>query len=256
MRSLRLLLLRIFGLFGRRRPDSELTAELESHLALHTEENLRLGMSAEQARRLAHLRLGGLEQTKELYREQQGLPMLETLLQDIRYGLRMLVKNPGFTAVAITTLALGIGANSAIFTVVNSVLLSPLPYGDPERLMSVFNTAPAKGLNQFGASPPDFRTLRKQNQSFAGLCAFYQAKFSLTGADEPERLTAMVVSADYFTTLGVQPMLGRNFLPTEENWGTHQVMIVGTFQVAQLGDARGEVPSRRREDRRLADLAA
>jgi predicted permease len=226
MRSLRALLLRLAGLFGKKRPDAEVAAELESHLALHIEENIRMGMVPEEARRQAILRLGGVAQTKEIYREQQGLPILETLWQDVRYGLRMLRKNPGFTAVAIATLALGIGANSAIFTVVDSVLLRPLPYEDSGRLMSVFNSAPAKGLPDCGASPPDFRTLRRQNQTLAGLSAFYRANYNLTGADKPERLKAMVVSADYFTTLGVQPAIGRNFLPSEEKWGSHLVMIV------------------------------
>ncbi len=226
MRSLRALALRLAALFGKRRQDSELAAELESHLALHIEENLRAGMSPEEARRQAILRLGGLEQTKEIYRDQQGLPVLETLFQDVRYGLRILRKNPGFTAVAIATLALGIGANSAIFTVVNSVLLRPLPYEDPERLMSVFGSAPSKGLPHFGASPPDFRAMRRQNHTFAGLSAYYQANFNVSGTDKPERLSVMVVSADYFTTLGVQPWLGRNFLPGEEKWGSHLVTIV------------------------------
>jgi len=226
MRSLRALALRLAALFGKRRQDSELAAELESHLALHIEENLRAGMSPEEARRQAILRLGGLERTKEIYRDQQGLPVLETLFQDVRYGLRILRKNPGFTAVAIATLALGIGANSAIFTVVNGVLLRPLPYEDPERLMSVFGSAPSKGLPHFGASPPDFRMLRQQNHTFAGLSAYYQANFNVSGTDTPERLSAMVVSADYFTTLGVQPLHGRNFLPDEEKWGSHLVTIV------------------------------
>jgi MacB-like periplasmic core domain len=226
MRSLRGLMLRLAGLLGKKRPDADVAAELESHVDLHTEENTRLGMTPEEARRQAILRLGGVAQTEEIYRRQQGLPLLETLWQDVRYGLRMLRRNPGFTAVAIATLALGIGANSAIFTVVNSVLLRPLPYEDPGRLMAVYNTAPGRGLMDFATSPPDFRTLRRQNQTLAALSAFYRANYNLTGADKPERLKAMVVSADYFTTLGVQPAIGRNFLPGEEKWGSHLVMIV------------------------------
>src|SRR5262249_5305669 len=226
MRSLRALLLRLAGLLGKKRADADVAAELESHLALHTEENLRRGMRAEEARRQAILKLGGVAQTKEIYRERQGLPVLETLWQDVRYGLRMLRKNPGFTAVAIATLGLGIGANSAIFTVVNSVLLRPLAYEDPGRLMDVFNSAPAKGLPHFGASPPDFRTLRQQNHTLAGLSAFYPAHYNLTGADRPERLSVMVVPADFFSSLGVQPVVGRQFLPEEEKWGSHHVMIV------------------------------
>jgi predicted permease len=223
---LRELALRLKGSFHRSGAEIGLNDELQAHLEMLTQENIGRGMDANEAGRQARLKLGNQSQINEDYRRQTGLPFLEVLRQDLRYGLRMLRKSPAFTSIAIITLALGIGANSAIFSVVNGVLLRPLPYSNPGRLINVFNTAPSRDLESFGGSPPDFRALRERNQTLTSLSALSMSFFNLTGPEEPERLRAAVVSAEYFTTLGVKPAVGRSFLPNEEQWGPHHVVIL------------------------------
>jgi hypothetical protein len=157
---------RVRGLFWKNRLDHDLDEELRTHLDMLVEENLRRGMTVEEARRMAKRSFGGVTQTKEAYRDQRGLSIVETFIQDIRYGARLLRKNPGFTAVALITLTLCIGANTAIFSVVSGVLLRPLPYPEPDRLVRVMQSYSQKGLSPWNMSQMNFAAYREQSHSF------------------------------------------------------------------------------------------
>src|SRR5262245_14351362 len=204
--------------------ERELDEELRYHVEQQTDQNIRLGMSPEEARQSALKSFGGVEQAKERSRDARGVRWIEDLWQDLRYGARMLVKNTGFTLVAALTLALGIGANTAIFSVVNGVLLRPLPYKDPQRLVIVFGTRPQNP--EFPVMPGDFIDLRSQNQSFEHVAAFCPQSLNLTGGGRPEVISAVNASANLFALLGVEVMHGRAFLPEEEQPGNHRVVIL------------------------------
>jgi len=215
MRQLRAWLLRLVGIFTPEHREQDLAAEIESHLALHFDDNVRSGMSPDEARRQALIRLGGVEQVKESYRERRGLPALETLMQDVRYGFRMLRKNPGFTILAVLTLALGIGANTTIFSWINSTLLNPIPGArQTSGIVSLTLGGTVEDPGQF--SYPDYLDLREGSRSFAGLMAFAFRTLDLTGTGKPERLWAAAVSANYFDVFRVRPILGRGFVPAED----------------------------------------
>jgi len=196
MRRLREWILRFGGLFNKQRKDPELDDEIESHLQLHIEDNLRLGMTLEEARRQALIKLGGIESTEESYRDQRGLPILDTFSQDLRFGARQLRKNPGFAAVAVLTLALGIGANTAIFSVVDAVLLRPLAYPDSVRLVSLSERGP--DWSGGSISYPNFTDWRNRQSVFETFGAYIGNNFTLTGAGEPLRLAGALMSADVF----------------------------------------------------------
>src|SRR5262252_7242039 len=199
LRQVRGWLVRLFGLFHRNRRDREFAKELESHLAMHIEDNLRAGMSPEEARRVALVKLGGVTQVQELHREQRGLPMLETLFQDLRFGARMLFKNPGFTLIAVATLALGIGANTAIFSVCNAVLFKPLPYAEPSRIVTLSERMPDGKPSDVASA--NFVDWRNASHSFTEMAAFRTSSFApyfiLGTQTEASRLTGEDVSANF-----------------------------------------------------------
>ena len=235
MNALRSFFLRFHNLFRKPQLDRDLHDELSTHLALHIADNLRAGMSPAEARRVALLKLGGLEQTKERVRDQRTLPFLETLLQDLRFGLRMLRKNPAFTAIAVLTLALGIGANSGIFSVMRQVLLQRLPVPHPEQLVLLYAPGPRSGHvssdegdGSESFSYPMFQYLQDHNAVFAGLAAKADFPISASFRGATERANAELVSGNYFSTLGVQPALGRVLLPDDTTApGSNPVVLLG-----------------------------
>jgi putative ABC transport system permease protein len=204
--------------------DDELNEELRAHVDLLTERKLSEGLNAEQARRAALVEIGGIEQVKERVRELRTGRPLEDLVQDLRYALRGLRKHRGFTAVAVLTLALGIGANTAIFTVINTVLLTPLPYAQPDQLVVLMETVSERPA---GVSYPNFVDWRTQTTALENVAAVRtRESFNLTGAGESERLAGRLVSANFLATLGVKPIRGRDFLAEEDQPGANPVVII------------------------------
>jgi predicted permease len=209
---------RIFALFRRRKMDREFDAELAAHLELAIDENLGRGMTAEEARRQAMIRLGGMGATKELYREHRGLPAIEMFLQDVRYSLRTLRRDAGLATFAILIVGLGVGASSTIFSVINALLVRPLPFAEPGRLAWIQN-AFSPGLSGETIQVNHLLDLRAQNQSFSEIAAytpFYKVGDNrLTGSGEPVSLTGVPVTENFFPLLGVKPQLGRIFTAEE-----------------------------------------
>src|SRR6266404_2442065 len=224
MKRLREWVLRFGGLFNKQRKDRELDDEIESHIQMHIEDNLRLRMTPEEARRQAMIQFGGIESTKESYRDQRGLPLLDTFFHDIRFGARQLRKKPGFAAVAVLTLALGIGANTAIFSVVDAVLLRPLAYPDSGQLVSLSERGP--DWSGGSLSYPNFTDWRDQQSVFERFGAHSGNNFTLTGAGEPVRLAAALMSADVFAALRTQPQIGRVFREDEDKPGAAPVAVI------------------------------
>jgi predicted permease len=229
IRQLRGWLMRLFGLFERGRREREFAEELESHLAMHIEDNLRAGMSPEEARRGALIKLGGVTLTKERYREQKGLPMLETLLQDLRFGLRMLRKNPGFTFIAALSLALGIGANTAIFSLINAIMLRQMPVERPDQLVEFVEKRPGEDRNDDYMEWSSYEHFRDNNHVFSALTGVSFDNIASVHVDDAETDIVVLenVVGNYFHVLGLKPALGRLI-------GPEDVPPDGAAQVAVL----------------------
>jgi putative ABC transport system permease protein len=218
------LMTRLRALLRKSEMERELDEELRYHIEQQTEQNIRLGMDPEEARRAAQKAFGGVEQAKERIRDGRGVGWIEELRQDLRYGARISLKYKGFTLVAVLTLALGIGANTAIFSVVYGVLLKPLPYRDPDRIVTVTLSFPERGIDLLRGG--DYLDWREQSQSFAQLAGYLIDSVNLTGDGEAERLTLGRVSSGFFPLLDIEPLLGRHFHPEEDKAGGQRVVLL------------------------------
>jgi putative ABC transport system permease protein len=230
---------RVRGLWRSETIQREITDELKFHMDMRVEENIRRGMSPDEARRDAERSFGDLTRIKEQGYDVRGGRWLETVWQDLRYGARSLVKNPLFTLIAVMTLALGIGANTAIFSIVNAVLLRPLPYREPARLMTIWSARPQQGRRQVRTSLPNFKDWREQSRVFEGMAAYGFNLYNLTGGGEPEQIRGAQVSEDFFNVMGVQAALGRTFTP-EENSGPF-VVLSDAFWRRRFGSDLGVI---------------
>src|SRR3989442_7315747 len=231
--SCRVFIHRLAALFRRRHLEDDLDAELRSHLEMAVELNLRKGMATEDARREALRGFGGIDPIKEIYRDQRGLTMIETTLPDLRFGFRMLRRSPGFSILAILCLTLGIGANAAVFSWIEGILLRPYPLvANQDRLLAVAGTdRGASGLND--VSWPDFLDFQRNCTLIDAFIAEKITGTTLSIGDRAERAPGSIVSANYFDAIGVRPMLGRGFEPGEDSGRNAHPVTVISYQMWQ-----------------------
>src|SRR5256885_10648837 len=230
MRRARGWLARLLAPLGGGRSDRDIDAELRSHIDLHVADNIRAGMTPDAARREAWIALGGMERTKDEYRDQRGFPVIDSLIRDVRHAIRLLLKSPGFSLTAIAILGLGIGANAAIFSVVNAVVLRPLPFPDSSRIMRVWHTPPREqfsGRATFSVSPANYLDWRAQSTAFERLAIYRFRPANLTGRAEPDALQAAAVSGEFFEVLGVHALLGRPLAPADDEPDRSHVVVLG-----------------------------
>jgi putative ABC transport system permease protein len=233
---------RIRGLLLASRLDDEFEHEVSAHLEMLVEDYIRRGLSPGDARRAAVVRFGGPMQIKEQHHDGRGLPFVDTTLQDIRYGVRALRKNPAYSLIAIATLAIGIGAGTTVFSFVGAVLLRPLPYKNPSELVRVFETNPLKNWTKNIASPANYADWKAQNKAFTDIAAYEQfnsvgsgaSEQFLTGYGEPQGLKSLGVTGNLFTVLGASPLMGRGFRDEEtfEGKGRVAILTYGLWQSA------------------------
>jgi predicted permease len=225
----RVLAARLRGLAGRRRVDRELDEELRFHLEMRIEDNLRSGMQPGEARHAALRDFGGVESVKEQYRERSSIALIETTLRDIRYALRTFRRSPGYSAAAIAVLALAIGANTAMFSVLHALLIEPLPYEAPDELVMLWTEAPSQGVREGRTAYRDIEQWQRLAGSFSGIAFFDPCTLTLTTSTETHQVSAARISPNLFELLGVQPRIGRMFTPREAAERQRLVLISHRF---------------------------
>jgi predicted permease len=226
VKFLRRFFIRLSNFVAGRRADQRLREEIAEHLAFQTEENRRAGMSPDEARRQAALKLGSAEAIREHQHDEQSLPLIENLLFDLRYAIRMLLRSPGFSFIAIATVALGVGATTAIYSVIDATLLHPLPYPYPSELIHVQDDLPGIGAQDVGTSIPEWRDLESSGIFQSVAIAGHGADVNLTGGSQPERLGFKAVTPNYFAVLGVNAQLGRTFDPQDTTPGYNLEVVL------------------------------
>src|SRR5215469_3801208 len=230
-------------MFRRKRKMSDFSAEIEAHMKLESEHLQEQGLSEQEARTASRRAFGNVMQAEERFYESSGWVWWDQLCQDVRFGLRMLAKNPGFTSIAVLTLALGIGANTTIFSVIEAVLLRPLSYNNADQLVSVASTWDRNGVTTpYSSSPPDFFDWRDQNRSFSSMFAYHMSARALTGRGDAKRLHIVVTTAGMFSTLQAYPIIGREFVAAENRKGAdHLAVLSYGFWQAEFGGLRDAI---------------
>jgi len=230
------------SLFRKEQVDRELDEELVAYLDMAADEKMKQGMSRQEAARAVRLERGSLDASKEVVRSAGWESLVDTSWRDLRYGVRMLCKNPGLTIIATVTLALGIGANTAIFSVIDGVLLEPLPYPHPEELVAVWHTAPGLNIKDLNSSDSSYFIYREQSRTFQDIGLYRNDSVNITGTAEPERVSALDVTDGVLPILGVRAALGRTFTRADDSPGsTKTVMLSFSFWQRKFGGDRSVI---------------